>query len=50
MALFCLFFGVRVSVTFHRVFILFVVQYGLLSGNLLGKSCALGCPYDFFVF
>ena len=38
-------FGVRVSVMFQLL-----VQFGLLSGHLLGKSCPLGWPYVFIVF
>ena len=33
-------FGVRVSVMFHFMFvIIFLVQFGLLSGHVLGNSC-----------
>ena len=36
-------FGVRVSVMFHLcLFIILLVQFGLLSGHLLGNSCPLG--------
>ena len=38
--------GVKVSVMFHLIFVhLLLVQFGLLSGHLLGKSCPLGWPY-----
>ena len=36
-------FGVRVSAMFHFMFaIILLVQFGLLSGHLLGNSCPLG--------
>ena len=36
-------FGVRVSVMFHlMLFIILLVQFGLLSGHLLENSCPLG--------
>ena len=35
-------FGVRVLVMFHFMFIILLVQFGLLSGHLLGNSCPLG--------
>ena len=40
-------FGVRVSVMFHVMFVslrndILLVQFGLLSGHLLGNSCPLG--------
>ena len=35
-------FGVRVSVMFHFMFVHYTVQFGLLSGHLLGNSCPLG--------
>ena len=36
-------FGVRVSVMFHFMFVNYTfVQFGLLSGHFLGKSCPLG--------
>ena len=36
-------FGVRVSVMFHfMLFIILLVQFGLLSGHLLGNSYPLG--------
>ena len=36
-------FGVRVSVMFQFMFvIILLVQFGLLSGHLLGNSCPLG--------
>ena len=36
-------FGVRVSVMFHFMFVHnTLVQFGLLSGHLLGNSCPLG--------
>ena len=34
----------------YSMFILFLVRFGLLSGNLLGNSCSLGRPYVLFVF
>ena len=41
-------FGVRVSVMFHLcLFIILLVQFGLLSGHLLGNSCILHVPSDF---
>ena len=41
-------FGVRVSVMFH--FIILLVQFGLLSGHLLGNSCPFGWPFVPIVF
>ena len=36
-------FGVRVSVMFHLMFfIILLVRFWLLSGDLLGNSCTLG--------
>ena len=36
-------FAVRVSVTFHLTCIhIILVRFGLLSGHLLGNSCAFG--------
>ena len=36
-------FGVRFSVMFHLcLFIILLVQFGFLSGHLLGNSCPLG--------
>ena len=36
-------FGVRFSVMFHFMFVHYtLVQFGLLSGHLLGNSCPLG--------
>ena len=36
-------FGVRVSVTFHLMCVhIILVQFSLLSGHHLGKSCSLG--------
>ena len=33
-------FGVKVSMTFHLLFVnIILVRFGLLSGHLLGKSC-----------
>ena len=44
-------FGVRVSVTFHLMFVhIILVRFRLLSDHLLGKSCSLGLPYVLFVF
>ena len=44
-------FDVRVSVTFHLTCVSgFLVRLGLLSGQLLVKSCLLGLPYVLFVF
>ena len=41
--LFCLFFGVRVSMTFHLMYVHIIsVRFRLLSGHLLGKGCSLG--------
>ena len=37
------FFGVRVSVMFHHIFVhIILVRFRLLSGHFLGKSCAFG--------
>ena len=39
----CFFGGVRVSVTFRLTYVhISLVQFGLLSGHLLGNSCSLG--------
>ena len=47
-------FGVRVSVMFHFMFVhytfSYIVQFGLLSGHLLGNSCPLGEQYVLIVF
>ena len=44
-------FGVRVSVTFHRTCVhIILIWFRLLSGHLLGNSCSLGLPYVVFVF
>ena len=44
-------FGVGFRCRFTiSLFILFLVKFRLLSCHLLGKSCSLGLPYDFFVF
>ena len=44
-------FGVRVSVMFHFMFfIILLVQFGLLSGHLLGNSCPLGYQFVLIVF
>ena len=45
-------FGVRVSVMFHLMFVNYIllVRFGLLSGHLLGNSCPLDGPYVFIVF
>ena len=44
-------FGVRISVTFHLMFVhIFLVRFVLLSGHLLGKSCSLGSPFVLCVF
>ena len=44
-------FGVRVSVMFHFIFfIILLVQFGLLSGHLLGNSCPLGQQFVLIVF
>ena len=44
-------FGVRVSVMFHLcLFIILLVQFGLLSGHLLGNSCPLGYLFVLIVF
>ena len=46
------FFGVRVSVMFHFMFFHYIllVQFGLLSGHLLGNSCPLGEQFVLIVF
>ena len=45
------YFGVRVSVMFHfTLFIILLVQFGLLSGHLLGNSCPLGKQFVLTVF
>ena len=39
-------FDVRVSVMFQFMFqFILLVQFGLLSGHLLGNSCPLGCSH-----
>ena len=44
-------FGVRVSVTFHLMFVHYTFSsVWLLSGHLLGNSCALGCSFVLIVF
>ena len=44
-------FGVRVSVMFHFMFVYHtLVQFGLLSGHLLGNSCPLGEQLVLIVF
>ena len=45
-------FGVRFSVMFHFMFlfIILLVQFGLLSGHLLGNSCPLGQQFVLVVF
>ena len=44
-------FGVRFSVMFHFMFVLILlVQFGLLSGHLLGNSCPLGKQFVLIVF
>ena len=44
-------FGVRVSVMFTLcLFIILLVQFGLLSGHLLGNSCPLGKQFVLIVF
>ena len=44
-------FGVRVSVMFQFMFvIILLVQFGLLSGHLLGNSCPLGYQFVLIVF
>ena len=44
-------FGVRVSVMFHFMFfIILIVQFGLLSGHLLGNGCSLGEQFVLIVF
>ena len=44
-------FGVRVSVMFHLMFILYTFSSdGLLSGHLLGNSCPLGWPFVLIVY
>ena len=44
-------FGVRVSVTFHLIFVhIILVRFRLLNGHFLGNSCSLGLPYVLFVF
>ena len=43
-------FGVRVSVIFHFMFFILLVQFGLLSGHLLGNSCPLGKQFVLIVF
>ena len=42
-------FGVRVSVMLC-LFIILLVQFGLLSGHLLGNSCPLGKQFVLIVF
>ena len=44
-------FGVRVLVMFHFMFVnILLVQFGLLSGRLLGNSCPLGKKFVLIVF
>ena len=44
-------FGVRVSMMFHFMFVHYIlVQFGLLSGHLLGNSCLLGKQFVLIVF
>ena len=44
-------FGVRVSVMFHfMLFIILLIQFGLLSGHLLGNSCPLDEQFVLIVF
>ena len=44
-------FGVKVSVMFHFMgVIILLVQFGLLSGHLLGNSCPLGYQFVLIVF
>ena len=46
-------FGVRVWVMFHFMlclFIILLVQFGLLSGHLMGNSCPLGLQFVLIVF
>ena len=40
-------FGVRFSVMFHFILL---IQFGLLSGHLLGNSCPLGYQFVLIVF
>ena len=43
--------GVRVSVMFYIMFVHYtLVQFGLLSGHLLGNSCPLGEQFVLIVF
>ena len=45
------YFGVRVSVMFHySLFIILLVQFGMLSGHLLGNSSLLGYQFVLIVF
>ena len=54
--LYCLYFGVRVSVTFHLVCVhIILVWFRLLSGHLLENSCSLDvlciltiCNFSYF--
>ena len=51
MALRCLSFGVRVSVSFHHTCVhIILVRFGLLSGHRLGNSCSVGRPYVLLIF
>ena len=44
-------FGVRVSVMFDFMFVHYtLVQFGLLSGHLLGNSCPLGYQVVLILF
>ena len=43
-------FGVRVSLFTLFLFIILSVQFGLLSGHLLGNSCPLGSQFVLIVF
>ena len=44
-------FGVRFSVMFHFMFVHYsLIQFGLLSGHLLGNSCPLGKQFVLIVF
>ena len=44
-------FGGRVKVMFHLIFVhIFLVRFGLLSGQPLGNSCPLGLAFVFCLF
>ena len=46
-------FGVKISVMFHLMFVyayILLVRFWLLSGHLLGNSCALGWSFVLIVF